>query len=262
MQTLSDNSASPCPKPPKTLRSTRNKASENSVYDKSAKRYIAADEFKRVFMPPNASTFLTYLRVFNEGTSGATEAWLASAPEYDALRIPHGRVDVDALRDVLRVVRESQSIEILHQSMSASKVAPEWRRITPHALGNDGLRWHVRAFCHVVHNFKDFILSRCTKTRNQGQPGSSANDVSLWNDRFAVAGAPNPATSESQQSIIALDYKMKNGRIELMVRKAQFFFFQKHLRLDVADKPDNLHESPVVVANRAAFDVAIAGSME
>ena len=120
VQTLSDNSASPCPKPPKTLRSTRNKASEYSVYDKSAKRYIAADEFKRVFMPPNASTFLTYLRVFNEGTSGATEAWLASAPEYDALRIPHGRVDVDALRDVLRVVRESQSIEILHQSMSST----------------------------------------------------------------------------------------------------------------------------------------------
>lgn len=73
-------------------------------------------------------------------------------------------MDAAVLRDVLKAVREGLSTEIFYQSMSAQKPSPEWRRITPHALGDDGMRWHVRAFCHVDHKFKDFILSRCMET--------------------------------------------------------------------------------------------------
>lgn len=158
-------------------------------------------------------------------------------------------------------MREGRSIEIFYQSMNAKKPVPEWRRITPHALGNDGLRWHVRAFCHIDQKFKDFILSRCLKARKLGLPGASANDDMLWHDRFAVALVPNPTLSKSQQSIISQDYEMKNGRIELMVRKALLYYFLKRLRLDIADKLDSPHEIPVVVANRAAFDTALAEAM-
>lgn len=249
------------PQASKDLTLYEEKAPGNLIYDKSAKRYRAADEFKPVFMQPSASTYLTHLRKSNGEAAGATEVWLASTPEHDALPIPHRRVDPDVLRDVLKVVREGQSIEVFYQSMNAKKLAPEWRRITPHALGNDGLRWHVRAFCHVDHKFKDFILSRCIRTRKHGLPGASANDDALWHDHFAVALAPNPALSESQQSIIAQDYEMKNGRAEVMVRKALLYYFLKRLRLDVADKLDNPQEIPVVVANRAAFDAAVAEAM-
>ena len=249
------------PQASKDLTLYEEKAPGNLIYDKSAKLYKAADDFKPVFMQPSASTYLAHLREANGGTAGATDVWLASAPEHDALPIPHRRVDADVLRDVLKAVRDGRSIEVFYQSMSAKRPAPEWRPVTPHALGNDGLRWHVRAFCHVDHKFKDFILSRCIKTRKHGLPGASANDDMLWHDRFAVALAPNPALSESQQSIIAQDYEMKNGRAEVMVRKALLYYFQKRLRLDIADKLDNPHEIPVVVANRAAFDAALAEAM-
>ena len=99
------------------------------------------------------------------------------------------------------------------------------------------------------------------KTRKHGLSGASANDDKLWHDRFAVALAPNPALSESQRSIIAQDYEMTNERSEVMVRKALLYYFLKRLRLDVADKLDNPHEVPVVVANRAAFDAALAEAM-
>lgn len=249
------------PQASKDLTLYEEKAPGNLIYDKSAKRYRAADEFKPVFMQPSASTYLTHLREANGAAAGATEAWLACAPEHDALPIPHRRVDADVLRDILRAVRDDQSMEVFYQSMSATKPAPEWRRITPHALGNDGLRWHIRAFCHVDKKFKDFILSRCMKTRKHGLPGASAKGDALWNDRFAVALAPNPALSESQQSIIAQDYQMKNGRAEVMVRKALLYYFLKRLRLDVADKLDNPHEIPVVVANRTDFDAALREAM-
>jgi hypothetical protein len=29
-----------------------------------------------------------------------------------------------------------------------SRPEPTWRRTSPHAFGNDGRRWHVRAYCH------------------------------------------------------------------------------------------------------------------
>jgi hypothetical protein len=249
------------PQASKDLTLYEDKAPGNLIYDKRAKRYRAAGEFNPFFMQPNASTYLTHLSESSGGTTRTSEVWLASAPEHDALPIPHRSVDAHVLRDVLKAVRECRSIEVFYQSMSAKKPAPEWRPITPHALGDDGLRWHVRAFCHVDHKFKDFILSRCMKTRKQGVPGASANDDTLWHDRFAVALAPNPALSESQQSIIAQDYEMKNGRTEVMVRKSLLYYFQKRLRLDIADKLDNPHEIPVVVANRAAFDAALAEAM-
>ena len=73
--------------------------------------------------------------------------------------------------------------------------------------------------------------------------------------------APNSALSENQQAVIAQDYAMRGGQVKVPVRKALLYYFQKRLRLDVADKLDNPHEIPVVVANRAAFDAALAEAM-
>lgn len=249
------------PQASKDLTLYEEKAPGNLHYDKSAKRYRAANDFKPVFMEPNAVSYLAHLRATTGPEIGSSEAWLAAAPDYDAMPLPHRRVDAAVLRDILTAIRESQSLEVLYQSMSANRPAPEWRRITPHALGNDGLRWHVRAFCHIDHKFKDFILSRCLKTREHRVPGAATDDDKLWHDRFIVALAPNPALSDSQQAIIAQDYEMKNGRAEVLVRKALLYYFQKRLRLDVTDEFDNPHEIPVVVANRAAFDAALAEAM-
>ena len=249
------------PQASKDLTLYEEKAPGNLGYDKSAKRYKAADDFTPVFTQPDASTYLAHLQETNDEGPSVTEGWLAAVPEHDALPIPHRRVKAGVLRDVLRAVREGHSIEVYYQSMNAKKPTPEWRRVSPHALGSDGLRWHIRAFCHIDHKFKDFILSRCMKTQKHGLSGGSANDDKLWHDRFAVALAPNPALNESQRSIIAQDYEMTDGRVEVMVRKALLYYFLKRLRLDVADKLDNPHEVPVVVANRAAFDAALAEAM-
>ena len=149
-------------------------------------------------------------------------------------RCPHRRIDVAVLRDILTAIRERRSLEIRYQSMNVSRPAPEWRRITPHALGNDGLRWHVRAFCHIDQKFKDFILSRCLNARKIDAPGAVPEDDQLWHEHFAVQLAPNPTLSESQRGVIAQDYEMQGGHAEVLVRKALLYYFQKRLRLDVA----------------------------
>ncbi|MCR8726682.1 helix-turn-helix transcriptional regulator [Frigidibacter sp. ROC022] len=249
------------PQASKDLTLYEEKAPGNLRYDKSAKRYRASDAFKPVFLEPDASAYLAHLRTSATTLDGPEESWLAAAPEFDAMPVPHRSIDVSVLRELLTAIRESKSLEIRYQSMNPNRSAPEWRRISPHALGNDGLRWHVRAFCHVDSKFKDFILSRCLKTRNPNIAGASAADDILWNEHFTVELSPNPALSENQQAVIAHDYAMSGDSAKVPIRKALLYYFQKRLRLDVADKLDNPHEIPVVVANRVEFDAALDEAM-
>ncbi len=237
------------------------RAPGNLHYDKSAKRYRASDDFKPAFLEPDAASYLANLCATNGTVPGPAEEWLAAAPDFDAMPIPHRRINVAVLRDVVNAIRIVRSLEVRYQSMNLNRPTPEWRRITPHALGNDGLRWHIRAFCHIDRKFKDFIVSRCLNTRELDAPGTTSEGDTLWHERFTVELAPNPALSDSQQTVIAQDFEMKGGRAEVLVRKALLYYFQKRLRLDVAEKLDDPHEVPVVIANRADFHAALAEAM-
>jgi predicted DNA-binding transcriptional regulator YafY len=141
--------------------------------------------------------------------------------------------------------------------MNPARPEPEWRWMTPHAFASDGMRWHVRAYCHSDRKFKDFLLSRCLGTRGERAPGGKPGDDVYWTEFFDVVLSPNPLLSAAQQSVIAQDYNMVRGRVIVPVRKALLYYFRKRLRLDVADALDDPHEVPVVVANREAFDNAL-----
>jgi predicted DNA-binding transcriptional regulator YafY len=249
------------PQASKDLTLYEEKAPGNLEYDKSAKLYRAAKDFKPVFMEPRADAYLAQLESSAGLGDDPSEVWLATPPEFDAMPIPHRRIDVAVLRSMLAAIRGSCSVEIRYQSMSAQRPKPEWRRITPHALANDGLRWHVRAYCHQDQKFKDFILSRCLGARNLQEPGAKPEDDRLWQKSFPVALAPNPILSDGQQEVIAQDFGMRGGRAEVSVRMALLYYFQKRLRLDVSDLVDNPHERPIVVANRPEFDAALAEAM-
>jgi predicted DNA-binding transcriptional regulator YafY len=173
------------------------------------------------------------------------------------LPIPQRRIEPEVLRSLLSCIRGNGSIEILYQSMSATRPEPIWRRITPHAFGSDGLRWHTRAFCHIDQKFKDFILSRCMGARLPDVAGASASDDPFWAKYFSVVLCPNPQLTADQQKVIAGDFAMKNGEVAVPVRQALLYYFSKRLRLDVADRFDDPSEAPVVVKNKAAFDVAL-----
>ena len=233
----------------------------NLVYDKSAKQYVAAAKFKPALIEPRSNSYLAQLSSDSDLTGASRETWLLSTPDFDAMPVPQRRIDAEILRAIVAKVRTKRALEIRYQSMNAIRPCPEWRWITPHAFGNDGLRWHVRAFCHIDEKFKDFILSRCLGTRNEDWPRANAEVDTLWQETFDVTLVPNPVLSEMQQRVVAQDYEMEDGRISVPVRKALLYYFQKRLRLDVSSELDKPHETPIVVSNRAEFDAALAEAM-
>src|SRR5262249_20166997 len=136
------------PQASKDLSLYEEKAPGNLLYDRREKRYFAAPGFKPSFLKPEADMYLAQLRSGSDRTASTGEIWLSAAPDFDAMPVPHRRIDASVLRTLLAAIRIKRSVEIHYQSMNAERPVTEWRRITPHAFGDDGLRWHVRAFCH------------------------------------------------------------------------------------------------------------------
>lgn len=224
-------------------------APKNLSYDRSGKRYVASSDFNPIFISPDADQYLGQV-VLSHTTSDAREhALISSPPTADAVPIPFRRVDAHVLKAILSAIRAVGSLEVLYQSMSNDRPDPTWRRISPHAFGHDGLRWHVRGYCHIDGRFKDFVLSRCTGARAPGDAGAHPKSDTGWNEIFYARLVPNPKLTESQQAVIALDYGMKDGLLVIPVRRALLYYFQKRLRLDVAEKLDNPQETPVIIKN-------------
>jgi WYL domain len=240
------------------LRRYAEQAPGNLVYDKSLKKFFASTTFAPKFFVPDADQYLNRLRNAADPRTAQIDAWFSQIPTAESMPLPHRRVEIEVLRRLLDAIRRRRSLEVLYQSMNPKRPEALWRWISPHAFANDGLRWHVRAFCHLEQKFKDFVLPRCLEAGKDG-PQESSSDLDLnWREYFNVVLVPNPKLSRSQRSVVAQDYCMKGGKVSIPVRKSFLYYFQKRLRLDVAKIADNPRETPVVVQNENAFRHAVA----
>lgn len=227
-------------------------APANLRYDSSEKRYVQTPEFEPRFMKPNADRYLTQLKAVSDHILTLDDTWLFRPPDFDGMPVPTRRVDPAVLKRLIAAIRTERSIEILFQSMNPKRPEEIWRRITPHAFAHDGLRWHVRAFCHTESKFKDFIISRCHELRGEDSPGAKASDDRQWQVFFDVVLKPNPELTPKQREAVALDYEMLDGFATTKVRRALLCYFEKRLRLDIEGK-DKPAEKPVIIHNRDEF---------
>lgn len=233
------------------------RAPDNIRYDTSQKRYVPTPAFEPVFYRPNASQYLVELRSIADQVLSPADSWTGSLPEVGAMPVPGRRVRPEILRSLLGAVKDSNSIRVQYHSMTDVRPEPIWRWITPHALGFDGLRWHVRSYCHIDERFKDFVLSRFLEAGERGAPAVSPAADRDWNTFFEVVLKPNSRLGPQKMRTVELDYEMTDGRLRLSVRQALLYYLDKRLRLDIGEQLDKPHETPIIVANRADFESAI-----
>lgn len=238
------------PQASKDLTLYQERAPGNAVYDKNLKRYVAGKEFRPVFLKGGPDEYLSRLRSLGEHLTDSAESWIGQQPEVDVVLTPAREVSDECLRAVLAAYRAGGSIEIFYQSMSPQRPDPVWRRISPHAFGYDGFRWHARAYCHLTDCFKDFLLPRILGSRRPGDGGRLSREDELWQERFAVRIAPHPDLGAQQQAIVAKDYGMVDGSTKLEVRYAMLFYVLKRLGLlgDAATLP--ARSQHIVVLNQ------------
>ena len=254
------------PQASKDLSLYQERAPGNAVYDKSAKRYVPAGDFKPCFLTPDPDQYLSRLRSLAEGLTDSPESWIAQVPRADIALTPKRKIDVDVLRQVLEAVREQQSIEVRYQSMNQARPDPIWRRITPHAFGYDGFRWHVRAFCHLESKFKDFLLPRALGARNADDPGASGEEDRAWHERIDIEICPHPGLTESQKKVVAIDYGFKDGKGTISVRRAMLFYTLKRLGILGDAEKESPRRQHIVALNKdyvlSALDDPELGRLE
>jgi hypothetical protein len=245
------------PQASKDLTLYQERAPGNLEYDTRGKRYVAAAKFVLRFLNPDPYVYLAQLRSVVEGSVPAHDSWIAALPTADVALTPKRDIDIEALRLILDAVREGGSVEIFYQSMNKLRPDPIWRRITPHAFGYDGFRWHARAYCHLEKKFKDFLLPRILEVRGRDKAGAAGEQDWLWNNYFDVIIGPHPDLTESQKKVVAKDYGLDHGSGVLAVRYAMLFYVLKRLGLLGDAAKQNARTQHIVALNRKETEAAL-----
>lgn len=116
---------------------------------------------------------------------------------------------------------------------SSNSTGSNERLLSPLALVNDGLRWHVRCFDHAGNKVKDYNLTRFeSATEGLASDKSLKNDVE-WNTEVELRLVPHP---KSQYPAIAeFDYGMEDGMKAVRLRSCLVGYFLRHWHVDFTD---------------------------
>jgi hypothetical protein len=219
----------------------------NLVYDKRAKAYVTGPKFEAKYVDLDAGEYMNDLLALAAGAAVPRSNWIAYRPDIVGTVVPARGVRPKTVRDVLLACEQGRYLQITYQSISTAN--PGSRKIAPHALAHDGLRWHVRAFCAKDEMFKDFVLGRMLATALGDNAESDPSEDRDWHETVTLRLAPHPDLSDSQRRIVELDYAMSGGIAEIDVRICLLFYNLKRLGLDADPEARRPQDQPIVLEN-------------
>lgn len=208
------------------------------------KAYLPSTSFAPKITKGSVDEYLSLISTFSNQT---TEVTVEPEAHFASVQMPDRSVRPEVLRELLKACRSNSSIKILYASMSN----PAWqeRTITPHTLVYTGFRWHVRAYCHLRLEFRDFLLSRIDRTpRLADEEGLTQHDDKMWNEKVTFSFIPNPNLSTDQKLLIEKDYGMPDGRLEMTVRKALAHYTIQRYQVAVTEEDEaNPFKHPLTI---------------
>lgn len=217
------------------IKKYKQNAPGNIYYDKSKKRYLITSKFDPVFGPIDSHSYLAKLSMLSYGIIKKDETYMRYIPEFSVVPSFERAIDSLILKKIVRVLKATNSINILYQSMS--RPSPVWRWISPHAFAFDGFRWHVRAYCELTNEFRDFILGRILDVQNvKNSKADPANDQK-WNHFVTLKIAAHPDLTPDQRKIIEKEYNMSGGVAQIKIRAAFIYYVLLRFRFENKEDP-------------------------
>lgn len=213
-------------------------APNNLAYDPSSKSYHSKESFRPVFLQSSAGRYLVELLATKTGLLERGGSFIGAGIEVDMAPAPTRAIDDETVVSIVRAIKARRAILVRYQSMSSSDME---RVLSPIALGHDGFRWHVRAYCHRRNEFCDFVLTRISNVRDEGAATTFIEEDAEWNTLVPLILIPHPDLPEEKRAAIAYDYGMVNGEVALPCRQAFLFYTLKHLGLAVNEDPVATH---------------------
>ncbi len=211
-------------------------APNNLEYDRHSKVYVKTAKFKPLYATVcDPNQFLNDILLNSTGKMNPHFNFLARSPSVACFNPPKRTINFDILSNIVYCILNRKCIKINYQSMT--QLEPRVRSISPHALGYDGIRWHVRAYCHEHGDFRDFVLSRIHSTYKIEDSYVDPNEDMKWNFIVSLHISANPELPESQRKAVELEYGMDNdGEVVYKCRQALLFYTLRTLRLSPNDE--------------------------
>jgi len=235
----------------KDLKLYNDLAADNLRYEPAVFGFVPADTFQPLFADLSPQTVLAMIadNLIVVGNPSPDES--VYGVNIERLPLPSRLPDKRVLAQIIRAIKNRSQLKVVYHSLSNSD-RNESRIIEPHALGNNGLRWHVRAYSHDTFDFRDFVLSRIDQAQMLTEAAeSSPNYDDDWAEIISVRLKPHPGLSEKNRLTLSYDYKMQDGVIELEVRRALVGYLLQRLGVDTtADHSLNPNAYQLVVDNR------------
>lgn len=222
-------------------------APANTEYDLSQKTYVALPTFHPLFADVTSSRYLAELYAVAVGVLTPDLSFLGNTPPTDVVRHPARTVSEDYLRQTLAAIRDNHTLLISYQAMSHP--APTQRLISPRALGYDGSRWHIRGYCHLRRDHRDFVFARILGMSVGTAPDQPPPEDCQWHRELEVIFGPHSGLTEGQRRAIALDYGMENDRRVVRTRQALAYYLLKRLGL-ASSHPQLPAEQQIELLNR------------
>lgn len=222
-------------------------APSNLAYDRSSKTYTAAPDFQPLYQRSSAQRYLAELLASKMGVIEPAASYIGSAPEADWAPSPWRTINERTVEAVVRAIRQQEAIWVSYQSMTS--LDESVRLLSPHALGNDGFRWHMRAFCHKRQRFSDFVLARILRIDGFEASQVDSSQDSHWQTVLTLVLAPHPDLPAAKKRVLELDYGMKDGQVKLVCRQAFLYYTLRRLGLHTKEAPDPLAQQ-ITLKNR------------
>lgn len=187
-------------------------APENLVYDFQAKTYLPGAKFRLIFSPTPERVMYWLKSGLGDGLPHPQGLPTAAV---ESLSLPK----LGELAVVTRAIYRKHVLEVTYVSLSSGRTS---RQIAPHALVDNGQRWHVRAYDRANARFSDFVITRISKATvldgDEVAEHERPTADEQWNRTIDLALIPHPRLHH--KTPIEADYEMRNGMLSVTCRAA------------------------------------------
>ncbi|PKG57343.1 WYL domain-containing protein [Shewanella sp. Choline-02u-19] len=193
------------------------------------KCYHRLPEFTALFTHEPEAILHGLAKGFGDGLSHPIKP---SAVCIDAIQLIHPNTEIIAA--LMRAIQAKQALAIEYVSVSSGK---KQREIVPHALVNNGQRWHVRAFDRANQVFTDFVVTRI-KTASMSDVSAKSLETcendQYWQQEVQLTLIPHPSLAHPEA--IELDYQMVDKRLSLKCRASLAGYLLRQWSVDCSAK--------------------------
>ena len=200
-------------------------APHNLTYDTVDKRYFQTAEFKPRFEHDAKRSLTKLANDISDGFDAIGDIHFpVEAPS--SLNVP----DIFIVARLVQAMLNKKAVSIIYTSLSSGAGA---RELVPHAIVDNGLRWHVRAFDRKSLSFRDFVLTRISEVTIIDTPNEeeSAQADLEWQHLIPLQLVPHPNNVE-HPAAIEMDYGMENKQLLINVRSAMTGYLLRRWNVD------------------------------